>query len=164
LSPIDSELRRRLAKVAGVFFLALSLPNGWALPTTVRSGIDRDTFAAFLDVLLPRDAHSGSATDLKVNVELLKFARHDERFLRLIDLGCTWLNMTGKVGFTDLPSTDQIRLVEWMSSSDWNEIPRRFYELVRQTAIEAYFSQPASLAGLPIRGSPQPIGYPPPWD
>lgn len=127
------------------------------------SALDRRTFAAFLDILLPRDSHSGSASDLHVDSKLWAFAALDSRFARLVGLGCQWLNMTGRGGFADLPVEDRITVVAWMSESDWNQIPRRFYELVRQAAIETYYSDPASLAGLSIKGPPQPSGYPPPW-
>ena len=119
--------------------------------------------AAFLDILLPRDALSGSATDLAVHDQLLAFARTDASFGRLLGIGCQWLNMTGGVPFAQLSGDQQTAVVTWMSTADWNEIPRRFYELVRQVAIELYFIQPAAWGGLPISRSPQPRGYPPPW-
>jgi hypothetical protein len=71
--------------------------------------------------------------------------------------------MTGGTQFSALASEQQIAVVHWMSRADWNEIPRRFYELVRQVAVELYFANPAALSGLPINRSPQPLGYPPPW-
>lgn len=159
----DAHLRRRLLQVVGAFFLhdAAFAPLAWAAPEP--APMDRRTFAAFLDVLLPRDAYSGSATQLGVDGALLDFSLLDDRFRRLIELGSAWLNMTGRGSFADLPSADQIKVVEWMARSDWNQVPRRFYELVRQTAVETYFSNPASLAGLPLKASPQPQGYPPPW-
>jgi hypothetical protein len=135
-----------------------------AIAAPVPAGIELRTFAAFLDVLLPRDTYSGSASDLKVDLTLRRFAKQDARFQRLVELGCTWLNMTGQGSFANLTANDQIKVVEWMASSDWNQIPRRFYELVRQAAIEIYFSEPASLAGLPVKSPPQPLGHPPPWD
>lgn len=159
----ESGLRRRLLKIVGAFFVA----EGSAIPSALAerraSAIDRVTFAAYLDVLLPADSHTGSATALRVDRALLSLASRDDRFERLVALGCRWLNMTGTVGFADLQSSDRIRIVEWMATSDWNQVPRRFHELVRQTAIEAYYSHPAALAGLPISAPPQPLGYPPPW-
>jgi hypothetical protein len=58
---------------------------------------------------------------------------------------------------------DQIKIVQWMSEADWNQIPRRFYELMRQVAIEVYYTDPAAWAGLALQRPPQPFGYPPPW-
>jgi hypothetical protein len=163
LTSIESDLRRRLLKVIGAFFLAVTLPAAPASAETLSSTAKRRTFAAFLNILIPRDVYTGSASDLKVDRRLWAFAARDPRFSRLIDLGCLWLDMTGTGGFADLSIVDRNTVVEWMANSDWNQIPRRFYELVRQLAVEIYYSNPDSLGGLPIKTPPQPLGYPPPW-
>lgn len=153
--------RRRLLKIVGAFFCAHAVWPAEAKAPTLPA--QRVTLAAFLDVLLPRDALSGSATDLQVDAQLLALAKSDARLARLIGLGCQWLNLTGGPPFAQLTPEQQIAVVDWMSQSDWNEIPRRFYELVRQLASELYFSDPRSWVGLPIQRPPQPAGYPPPW-
>lgn len=155
-------MRRRLCQVVGAFFLGLGTPLEPAHAATPAKN-ERATVRAFLDILLPRDALSGSANDLGVHDKLLAFARTDASFGRLLSVGSQWLNMTGSVPFARLSGDQQTAIVTWMSAADWNEIPRRFYELVRQIAIELYFSQPGSWAGLPISRPPQPLGYPPPW-
>lgn len=157
---LESDLRRRLLKIVGVFFLAGTVPR---VSFAADAPSTRGTFGVFLDILLPADSYSGSACELKVDQELWAIARRDERFRRLIELGCRWLNMTGRGRFSDLATEDQIAVVEWMSASDWNQIPRRFYQLVRQLAVEIYYSDVAALNGLPIQGPPQPMGYQPPW-
>ena len=156
-------LRRQLLKVVGAFFLthAADIRPAWAASAPTK--LQRATFAAFVDVLLPADALSVSATDLQVDDKLWQISGLDSRFHRLLNLGCTWLDMTGGAGFADLTPDQQIAVVQWMSSADWNEVPRRFYELVRQTAVEAYYSDPQAWAGLPLLRPPQPVGYPPPW-
>lgn len=156
-------LRRRLLKVVGAFFVANALPATPAFSATPSSKEERRSFAAFLNVLLPRDVLSGSATDVQVDKKLWAFAQRDSNFKRLVVLGSQWLNMTGQGNFADLSVDDQIAVVHWMSTSDWNQIPRRFYELVRQAAIEIYYSDPLALGGLAIQAPPQPLGYPPPW-
>lgn len=157
---LPSATRRRLCQVVGAFFLGFPLsPTHAAAPAKN----ERATIAAFLDILLPRDALSGSASDLGVHDRLLAFARTDANFGRLLSLGSQWLNMTGGEPFAVLSGDQQSAIATWMSTADWNEIPRRFYELVRQIAIELYFTQPAAWAGLPIFRPPQPLGYPPPW-
>lgn len=159
---LGSEVRRRLLKVVGAFFLGNLLPPVLAIAAPMAT--DGETFAVFLDVLLPRDELTGSATDLAVDKQLWAFAATDQRFMQLLLLGCRWLNMTGETaGFVDLPAAQQVELVSWMAGSDWQQIPRRFYELVRQAALEVYFSQPAALAGMPLQSAPQPLGYMPPW-
>jgi hypothetical protein len=160
----DSEIRRRLLKFAGGLLLADTLPS--LSPATAASppiAAERRALAAFLDVLLPADDDTASASALKVDDDLHALAANDPLFKRLVALGCRWLDLTGTVPFADLPSGDQIAIVESMSAADWSEIPRRFYELMRQTAVECYYSRPAALAGLPVQEPPQPAGYPPPW-
>lgn len=160
---LASEQRRRLLTVVGAFFLSRAVDIGEARADSSPTTFEQTSFAAFLDVLLPRDALSGSATDLHVDDKLWEFSESDPRFRRLVQLGCRWLNLTGGPPFAELTAEQQIAVVEWMSSSDWNQIPRRFYELVRQAAIELYYSEPAAWGGLPIVRPPQPLGYPPPW-
>ena len=98
-----------------------------------------------------------------MDAQLWALADADARFRRLIELGCQWLNMTGGPPFAELTAGQQIAVVEWMSHSDWSAVPRRFYELVRQTAVEVYYSNPATWRGLSIERPPQPLGYFPPW-
>jgi len=155
--------RRRLLKIVGAFFLGQAFDISPALAAAAPSPAERATFAAFLDVLLPRDAVSGSASDFRVDVQLWALAKTEARFRRLVVLGCQWLNMTGGPPFTELTIEQQIAVVEWMSHSDWSEVPRRFYELVRQTAVEVYYSDLAAWQGLSIEHPPQPLGYMPPW-
>ena len=155
--------RRRLLQVVGAFFLGQAFNVSPTFAATAPSPTEKTTFAEFLDVLLPRDAVSGSATDLRVDAQLWDLAGEDARFRRLIALGCQWLNATGGPPFAQLSAEQQIAVVEWMSHSDWNQVPRRFYELVRQTAVEVYYSNPAAWRGLPIDRPPQPLGYLPPW-
>ena len=155
--------RRRLLQIVGAFFLGRAFDVSPAFAGAAPSPLEQTTFAAFLDVLLPRDDLSGSATDLRVDGQLWDLAKGDARFRRLIGLGCQWLNATGGPPFAELSGEQQSAVVEWMSHSDWNEVPRRFYELVRQTAVTAYYSDPAAWRGMPIKRPPQPLGYPPPW-
>ena len=155
--------RRRLLKIVGAFFLGQAFDISPVLAASKPSLSERATFAAFLDVLLPRDALSGSATDLQVDEQLWRLSGSEARFRRLIALGCQWLNMTGGPPFTELAAEQQIAVVEWMAQSDWDQVPRRFYELVRQTAVEVYYSDPAAWRGLSIERPPQPLGYLPPW-
>lgn len=155
--------RRQLLKAAGALFFGHSFGFPQALAASAPTADQQKTFAAFLDVLLPSDDISGSATDLQVDGKLWKFSESEPRFRHLVELGCQWLNLTGGPPFAELSAEQQVVVVEWMSKLDWNQVPRRFYELVRQAAIEFYFSQPEAWNGLPIERPPQPLGYPPPW-
>ena len=162
LSDLPSLLRRRLIQASGAFFLVHEVALA-QLSGVAPAKAERLALSTFLDVLLPRDAHSGSATDLRVDQALWAFSRDDARFRQLLVQGSRWLNMTGGAGFADLTAAQQVQVVQWMSTADWNELPRRFYELVRQTAVETYYSDPRAWTGTGLQRPPQPVGYPPPW-
>lgn len=156
--------RRRLLQSIGAFFLASIAGSVPALDSSpVPSSRERVTLAHFLDVLLPRDEFSGSATDLGVDLEIWELAAADERFNRLLGFGCQWLDLTGGPPFHRLDPDQKDAVVQWMVESDWNQIPRRFYELVRQLAVTIYYADPRSWNGFPLHRPPQPDGYPPPW-
>lgn len=125
--------------------------------------VDARTLASFLDVLLPADEHSPSASQLGVDSELLDLAAPVELFVRLLALGTLWLNDTGRGPFHSVSSSDRHKVVSWMSASDINQIPGRFYQLVRLTAVEIYYSRPEAIGGFDLNPAPQPAGYPPPW-
>jgi len=160
---VRSYQRRRLFRLVGAFLLSQASGVRPALAAAPADHLLRATLASFLDVLLPRDALSGSATDLQVDTQLWELLQTDTRFFRLVTVGCQWLNMTGGPPFSRLSAQQQITVVEWMSNSDWQEIPRRFYELVRQAAVELYYSQVGAWGGLSISHAPQPVGFAPPW-
>lgn len=155
--------RRRLLQIVGAFFLGPAFDVSPAIAGAAPSLREQTTLAAFLDVLLPRDDLSGSATDLRVDAQIWTLAENDAHFRRLTGLGCEWLDATGGPPFAELTTEQQIAVVEWMANSDWNQIPRRFYELVRQTALVAYYANPAAWRGMSIARPPQPLGYLPPW-
>jgi len=121
------------------------------------------TLAAFLDTLLPRDALSGSASELGIPAAMLGEAAGDELYSRLIRVGCQWLDRAAEGSFAAAAPRVHEVIVTWMADSDWDEVPRRFYELLRQRAVELYYSRPESWAGLAISRPPQPIGYPDHW-
>jgi hypothetical protein len=125
--------------------------------------VESAALAAFVDTLLPRDALSGSATDLGIDRQIWEFSKTEPDFRKLVSFGCRWLDMTGGPPFAKLPVDQQITVVSWMAQADWNDVPRRFYELMRQVSVELYYSTPAGWHGLPIQRPPQPLGYPPPW-
>ncbi len=125
--------------------------------------VDADTFAAYLDILLPGDDMSPSASAVGVDVELRQLAQGAPLFERLLALGTQWLNQTGRGPFHTLLLGDQGRVVDWMATADRDEIPGRFYELVRQSAVEFYYARPEAKAGFDMNTAPQPAGNPPPW-
>ncbi len=152
--------RAALTALLGGALLSLAPPRA-ALAQDVR--IDARALSAFIDVLLPADELSPAASALGVPHDLIALADGVAPFQRLIALACGWLNGLGDVPFADLPEVDRMRIVTWMSTADFNQIPRRFYHLVRLSAIELYYAHPESIAGFPLNPAPQPQGYPPPW-
>lgn len=162
---LDSITRRRLCKIVGAFFLGnlVEAPVASAAQQQVPSTAGKLALAAFLDTLLPGEQFSGSATDLHVDREIWAFAATDAQFRKLLGIGCQWLDMTGSKHFADLEMQQRIAIVTWMAQADWNQVPRRFYELLRQVSLELYYSRIDAWAGLPIQSPPQPRGYPLPW-
>jgi gluconate 2-dehydrogenase subunit 3-like protein len=152
--------RRALQGALSAFFVPLGagLSRGQEGPET-----DLATFTAFVDVLLPADAHSPAASALGVAEEILEVAAEVPPFERLIALASQWLNQTASVPFHQLNDADQITVVRWMSEADFDQIPRRFYHLTRLSAIEVYYAQTPAIGGLPLNPAPQPLGYPAPW-
>lgn len=156
--------RRQLLKAVGVFFACYGLDiQAREQPVSAPTETEKATLSAFVDVLIPRDRFSGSASDLQVERQIWLLAESSDDFRRLLVMGCEGLNQTGGAVFAELDYQQQYTLVSWMAESDWNHIPRRFYEIVRDTALSLYYAQPEAWQGLAIDSPPQPVGYPPPW-
>ncbi len=163
--------RRFLFKLPAIPLLAglITLLPGRAMAATpsraqaARPQLVTPTLTAFLDTLLPRDVQSGAASDLGVPQAVLAEAARNALYGRLVDIGCRWLDQAAEGRFADAAPEVQQLIVAWAAQSDWNQVPRRFYELVRQHALEVYYSQPAAWGGLPVSRPPQPLGYPEPW-
>ncbi|NNK78023.1 MAG: hypothetical protein HKP40_04845 [Litoreibacter sp.] len=153
--------RAAILNTLAAFFAAVSGLPGHA--QQVSATIDADTLAAFVDILLPADDLSPAASALGVPAELEEFGRDEPQFGRLLAVGTSWLNQTGSGPFHALTPGDQALVVDWMSRSDFNQIPRRFFHLVRLVSIELYYARPEAIAGFPVAVAPQPDGYPPPW-
>jgi len=165
-------LRRRfLARLLSLPFMAgllAGLPGEAGAATRSRTQVVRDSdiapaLAAFLDTLLPRDASSGSASDLSIPKEILAESHNDPLYTRLLNAGCQWLDQAAEGSFADAAPRVRDVIVAWAAESDWDGVPRRFYELLRQRALELYYSKPEAWGGLPLTRPPQPIGYPEPW-
>jgi hypothetical protein len=156
--------RRFVSRLA----LALTGLSGWrngaaAAAQAATAPSLETTLTAFLDTLLPADALSGSASDLGVHRTLLAESAGDALYARLIAAGCQFLDRAAEGSFAGSSARVREVIVEWMAQSDYDEVPRRFYEIVRQRGVELYYSQPQAWGGVPIRRPPQPIGYPDHW-
>ena len=120
-------------------------------------------FAAFLDTLLPADDFGPSASALGVDREIMGFAPSGSPLYRLLALGTQWLDGLDARAFADLPAATRQEVLGFMQQSDENEIPGRFFRIVRQYAMHLYHTHLRARVGLPLNPAPQPVGYPPPW-
>lgn len=150
-----------------IFYLASLLP-AVALAQNGRKTSAEDsriaaTLAAYLDTLLPEDPLSPAASQLGIHTLILDEFAASPIQTRLLRAGCTWLDLAAEGSFREAGPQVRDVIVNWMTQSDWNRVPRRFHEVLRQRAMELYFSRPESLGGLPISRPPQPLGYPEPW-
>lgn len=155
--------RRLVLKKLGAFLASASLCPTVLNAASEPAALRPEAFSAFVDTLLPEDTVSPSATQVGVTQDLLELAVEGGQYRKLITLGCGWLDLTAGGTFDTLSESDQINVVQWMSTADWNQIPRRFYHLTRQAAIELYYSGTYATIGLPLNVAPQPDGYLPPW-
>ncbi|SEM21679.1 Gluconate 2-dehydrogenase subunit 3 [Roseovarius tolerans] len=125
--------------------------------------IERKTLDAVIDTLLPADDLTPSATELGVSDELMLLASKGSSLHRLFALGTTWLDTLDARSFAELPSETRQDVLRYMERADYNEVPGRFFQLLRQMTVEIYYAQPQTYAGLSLNPAPQPEGYPPPW-
>jgi hypothetical protein len=122
------------------------------------------TLIAFLDVLLPASEDAPVARALGVAEILRDETEQGSLTERLLAAGTQFLDEVDSVPFTALPRADQEQIVNWLSRADYNEIPGRFYHVIRLFAVGIYYADPRSLMGLPLNDAPQPEGYLPPWE
>lgn len=121
------------------------------------------TLAAYVDTLLPADDVSPAASELGIAKAMLTESAGDALYTRLITAGCAFLDRAAEAKFAESNARVREVIVSWMSEADYDEVPRRFYEIIRQRTVELYYSRPEAWGGLPIRRPPQPIGYPDHW-
>lgn len=118
------------------------------------------TLSIFLDTLIPDDNITPSASSAGVTEDILAFATNDKLFGKFIALGCQWLNLQTGVRFSELPDDARGRIIEWMSHTKKNSLPRKFFDITRHLAMGFYYRKHASWKGLPVSRPPQPFGYP----
>lgn len=151
-------------------FLALML-GGMAVPLAVgsshaapqQSGRDvasvKRTLNAFLDVLIPADELSPSASALGIAERILDEAKDEALFMRLIRVVVAWLDNSANKDFAALDEKRKVAIVEWMAAAPWESPQRRFFEIMRDRAMWFYYGHAESWGGLPLNAPPQPAGY-----
>lgn len=143
--------------------MMLSTTLATLLPQTGLAAGPQDlaSLGAVLDTLFPSDALSPSATELGVDAKIREALGSEGPLLQLFTLTLDWMDGLDDRPFRDLPPTRQAEIVEAMTSSDYNQIPGRFYHIARALTFEFAYATPEALGGLPLHPAPQPDGYSP---
>ncbi len=136
--------------------------SGLCFPALAREG-DLQSLGAVLDTLLPADDWSPSASELGLDDEMRELIAGNENLNRLFLVALEWLDGVASRPFRELDQNRQTEILTAMAASDYNQIPGRFFHIVRALAVELYFARPEAIAGYPLNAAPQPAGYPPPW-
>lgn len=143
----------------------MALSAGLA-PLLPRAGLaagpgDLASLGAVLDRLLPADDLSPSATALGIDAEIAAFLGDEGPLLQLFALALDWMDGLDGRPFRDLPTMRQAQILDAMAAGDPDQIPGRFYHILRALAVEFFYARPEALGGLPLHPAPQPEGYPP---
>ncbi|WP_372841512.1 gluconate 2-dehydrogenase subunit 3 family protein [Phaeovulum sp.] len=121
------------------------------------------SLAAVLDVLLPADDFSPSASALGIERDIADFVAESDMMTRLFLAALDWMDHLADLPFRDLTSAQQAEVMAFMETADFNAVPGRFYHILRALAVEFYYARAEAIIGLPLNATPQPEGYPPPW-
>lgn len=121
------------------------------------------SLGAVLDTLLPDDGLTPAASALGIEADLRALIAGNDLMTRLFAAALGWMDGLAPMPFRDLPEPDRVAILDAMATADPNQIPGRFYHILRALAVELYYARPEALAGLPLSPAPQPLGYPPPW-
>ncbi|MCE5972554.1 gluconate 2-dehydrogenase subunit 3 family protein [Sinirhodobacter sp. WL0062] len=149
-----------------LLFQALSASlAGFAVPVLAQEGQVQSlgSLGSVLDTLLPADEFSPSATALRVDQDVMDFVAQNQLMLRLFVAALGWMDSLSDRPFGELPAQQRIAILSAMEQADYNQIPGRFFHILRSVAIEFYYARPEAIAGYPLSPAPQPAGYPPPW-
>lgn len=155
--------RRKIVAAAIAAVLGPLPCSGPAQSQSAPAEINRQSLSAFLDALLPGGGELPAASTLGLADALIGEARHRPEVLELLAAGSAALNGTGRGPFHGLSPDERSVVADWLSAQPPHTPARQFYTLVRQLAMELYYSREAAIAGLPLNTAPQPRGYPPPW-
>ena len=155
--------RRHLIRTLAT--LAAYVPASWLLAApTGDSGekVSIRAFGPFLDTLLPQDG-TPSATQLGVDKEIFERIRHNNRLVKMIVLGCAWLDQqarelgAGEFALLEAPQRESIVGTAEQSAS--RSLPLVFFSTMQQLAFEHYYAHTESWQGLNYAGPPQPRGF-----
>jgi len=153
-------LIRRIA-AAGAWLpasLLLAAPTG--TPDTEE---ELGALGPYLDTLLPAD-ETPAATQLQIDQLILQRAGTDKNLLRLLTLGCAWLDARAidrdARPYSELEPTARMEIVREAEASSPRTLQRVFFEQTRGLAFHLYYARPEAWRGLAYAGPPQPRGFP----
>lgn len=152
-------LNRRKALVA----MAAPFLVGFHPAQAQRAPVGQQLLGTLVDLILPQDAQSPAASAVLVHIELQELVQSHALMTRLFEFGLSWLDQVGGRPFLDLPQSAQIEILDFAQQADFNQVPGRFFAVLRLLSCEIYYSKAEALGGLPLQDAPQPMGYPPPW-
>ncbi len=148
----------RLSMVLGLPFPLRPAVSAEALPPQ-----SVQTFADFLDTLIPTDGMSPSASSVNVDATILRRVSRKEEWTDFIRQGCAWLDrqahQTHGSAFAALSDAAKEEIVDVMAKSPPDSFERRFFESWRRHAMRLFYAQPGSWTALGIEGPPQPMGH-----
>ncbi len=161
--PLDPALNLSVTSRRELLLTSVSAGlSGLCLPALAQQG-DVRTLGAVLDTLLPADEFSPSASDLGLEIEMERLIAGNDLLIRLFTIALDWLNSVDDRPFQDLDAARKVEILTAMAASDYNQVPGRFFHIVRALAMELYYARPEAISGFPLEIAPQPAGYPPPW-
>lgn len=117
------------------------------------------TFTAFCDTLIPADEITPAASTLGVASAILADIDGDALAQRLLAAGCAWLDAHSAGDFTRADEATRVAACERMQAMPWESPAGRFFQVMRNTAMAAYYAEPASWRGLALDRPPQPLGF-----
>jgi len=117
--------------------------------------------APYLDTLLPADDTSPSASVLEVHGLLVEHALGIENYIRLLELGCRWLDAQAPGGreFAQLDGGERERIVRNAEQARSGTTERLFFDRTLTDTLQLYYAHPGSWPALRFAGPPQPAGF-----
>ena len=147
-------------------FLIASMSSGLAAVcghVAAQGTPDLGSLGAVIDTILPADDLSPAPSSLGVDREIADMVLANPMLERLFGAALGWMDGLADRPFRELSDEQRIEVLTFMESADFNQIPGRFFHIVRAFCCELYFARAEAISGYPLEPAPQPSGYPPPW-
>ncbi len=124
---------------------------------------EQETFAAYLDTLIPADDFTPSATQVGVPAKMLARLSMRPQPQQIVTAAGQWLNSQAvelaKKSFVELNAEQREKIVAQAERSQENSVPRIFFEMTRREAFVHYYADARSWKGIPDARAPQPLGF-----